>query len=39
LAIARSIVDAHDGGIELRTARGRGCSFSVRLPRAGRSGP
>jgi len=34
LAIARSIVDAHGGGIQLLTAPGAGCAFIVRLPAA-----
>jgi two-component system, OmpR family, sensor kinase len=34
LAIARSIVDAHGGGIQLVTAPGAGCVFTVRLPAA-----
>lgn len=34
LAIARSIVDAHDGDLQLLTAPGAGCTFIVRLPAA-----
>ncbi|WP_419843005.1 sensor histidine kinase [Candidatus Poriferisodalis sp.] len=37
LAIARSIVDAHGGTIDLRTAPGAGCTFTIWLP-AGRAG-
>lgn len=32
LAIARSVVEAHGGGISLRTAPGRGCCVEIRLP-------
>jgi len=32
LAIARSIVDAHGGRIELSTGRGEGCTFTIHLP-------
>jgi signal transduction histidine kinase len=32
LAIVRKIVDAHDGGIDLRTAPGRGTTIRVTLP-------
>jgi two-component system OmpR family sensor kinase len=32
LAIAESIAAAHDGTIELRTAPGQGCEFTVRIP-------
>jgi two-component system, OmpR family, sensor kinase len=33
LAIAKSIVHAHGGSLTLVTAVGKGCTFSVRLPR------
>ena len=32
LAIAESIADAHGGTIDLRTAPGEGCEFTVRIP-------
>lgn len=32
LAIAQSIAVAHNGSIDLRTADGEGCTFTVRLP-------
>lgn len=32
LAIAASIAEAHGGAIDLRTAPGEGCEFTVRLP-------
>jgi two-component system phosphate regulon sensor histidine kinase PhoR len=35
LAISRSIVDAHDGRIEVESAVGEGSTFRVRLPRKG----
>ncbi len=35
LFIAREIVVAHGGDIRVRSARGRGTTFEVRLPRAG----
>jgi two-component system, OmpR family, sensor kinase len=38
LAIARSIVEAHGGGIVLDTAPGRGCIFRIVLPQL-RAGP
>lgn len=34
LSIAKSIVDAHKGAIELRSARGEGSTFTVVLPNA-----
>jgi two-component system OmpR family sensor kinase len=36
LSIAKAIVDAHGGTIELTTARGEGTRVTIRLPRAGR---
>lgn len=38
LAIARSIVEAHGGTIELETAPGRGCTFTITLPERRTSG-
>ena len=35
LAIARSIVEAHGGTIELDTSPGRGCTFTITLPPGG----
>jgi two-component system OmpR family sensor kinase len=35
LAIVASLVEAHGGTVELRTAPGRGAEFRVRLPRSG----
>jgi signal transduction histidine kinase len=35
LAIVASLVEAHGGTVELRTAPGRGADFRVRLPRSG----
>lgn len=32
LAIAKSIINAHGGKIELSTAPGKGCTFTIRLP-------
>ena len=32
LAIAESIADVHGGTIDLRTAPGEGCEFTVRIP-------
>ena len=32
LAIAQSIVEAHDGSIAIETAPGRGCAFTITLP-------
>ena len=32
LSMARSIIHAHDGVIEVRSARGKGATFTVRLP-------
>lgn len=34
LATVKRLVDAHGGSIELATRAGRGCAFTVRLPRA-----
>jgi two-component system sensor histidine kinase FlrB len=34
LAVVRSVVEAHRGGIELESAPGRGCVFTVTLPQA-----
>jgi len=41
LAIVSSLVTAHGGTVELRTAPGQGATFVVRLPRSGppRPGP
>jgi signal transduction histidine kinase/CHASE3 domain sensor protein len=41
LTIVRSIVEGHDGSLELRSAQGRGTTVSVLLPRApgGTAGP
>jgi two-component system sensor histidine kinase/response regulator len=36
LAIARKIIEAHDGTIDFQTEYGRGTTFTVRLPSAGR---
>jgi two-component system, OmpR family, sensor kinase len=35
LAIVASLVEAHGGSVEVRTAPGRGADFRVRLPRSG----
>ncbi|MCU1615312.1 MAG: Two component sensor protein histidine kinase [Frankiales bacterium] len=35
LAIVASLVAAHGGSVDVRTAPGRGAAFSVRLPRSG----
>jgi two-component system sensor histidine kinase AtoS len=35
LAVARAIVDAHDGTIAARSTPGSGSTFEVRLPLAG----
>ena len=38
LFLAREIVDAHGGSIAVLSTEGRGSSFEVRLPMAGRNG-
>jgi signal transduction histidine kinase len=35
LAIVASLVAAHGGTVDLRTAPGKGATFTVRLPRSG----
>jgi predicted ATPase/signal transduction histidine kinase len=36
LYLARSIVESHGGTIDVESREGEGCTFTVRLPRAGR---
>jgi two-component system, OmpR family, sensor kinase len=39
LSIVASLVAAHGGTVDLRTAPGQGTTFTVRLPRSGPPGP